>query len=307
MAKQLIIFGAGASYGSDNYNMPPLGSSLFFELQKFNHDGWGSINGNLAEIFVNDFEAGMVKVSEINSHALPVLQRAMAFYFFRFHLNLRKSNLYVKLAKLIANNYWNGALVTLNYELLLEMSLLYAGLQIYIGKPENSNQLELCYPHGCCHLFCESVKGSAGGVSFDGYGVSTTGKIKRVVDPKEHKERIRKDAFPPVMSYFEPKKRCSSGMNLIKNQRERLKNLILNASNIVLIGIRVRIHDNHIWDYLSQTNARLVYCSGDSAAKEFDCWKNEFRIGRDDLALHGYFADSFGQICQNVELVENSD
>ena len=37
MAKQLIILGAGVSYGLDNYDFtPPLGVDLFYALFKFN-------------------------------------------------------------------------------------------------------------------------------------------------------------------------------------------------------------------------------------------------------------------------------
>ena len=114
----------------------------------------------------------------------------MALYFFNFHPN-QISNLYVKLAKRIAEKNWNGAFATLNYELMLERSLLYAGLKInIIDEPAASDQLELCYPHGCCHLFCESVRGMASSVSFDGYGVRTKGIIKKIVDRKEYQDRI---------------------------------------------------------------------------------------------------------------------
>ena len=62
MNEQLIVFGAGASYGSDINSTPPLGSSLFNELQKFNPKCWGAIDGNIADIFVEDFELGMTEM-----------------------------------------------------------------------------------------------------------------------------------------------------------------------------------------------------------------------------------------------------
>lgn len=300
MNKQLIIFGAGASYGSDTSDTPPLGSTLFAELQRFDPVGWGCIDRAIAEIFADDFELGMTKV---NPHALPILQRAMACYFFNFHFKLKTTNLYIKLARRIAEKNWNGAITTLNYELLLESSLLYAGLKVNVGEPETLGQLELCYPHGCCHLFCESVRAKAGCVSFNGFGVHTNGTIRRIVDPKEYHGRINDDAFPPVMSYFEPKKRCSSGINLIENQRSRLKTLILNAKNIALIGIRVREHDNHIWDSLAETRAKLIYCSGEKGGQEFESWKLKTRSEKQDTILSGFFFDSFETICNYLSLV----
>ena len=72
----LILFGAGASYGSDTSDTPPLGASLFAALQQFNPDAWGAIKGAAGEVFRSDFEEGMRQLGEANSHALPPLQRA---------------------------------------------------------------------------------------------------------------------------------------------------------------------------------------------------------------------------------------
>lgn len=301
MLEQLIIFGAGASYGSDTYNTPPLGALLFKELQKFNPNDWGRIDGGLAEIFANDFELGMTKISKTQPTFVSVLQRVMGLYFFQFHAHLNQSNLYIKLTERIAKKNWRGTMASLNYELLLEASLSYSNLQFSIGEPANQNQIELCYPHGCCHLFCSSV--GARNASFPGLNVTTGGKIKRIVDPILYQEQITQDSFPPVMSYFEPRKRCTSGMNFIEAQRARFKTLILSAKNIALIGIRVRDHDKHIWDYLSKTNARLIYCAGERGAKEFNTWKQEERPVKNDLVLKGYFKDSFDIICANIDLI----
>lgn len=66
--KNLILFGAGASYGSDSANTPPLGSDLFSELSRFNLPGWGALPGGLVKVFKADFEKGMVQVAESNPH-----------------------------------------------------------------------------------------------------------------------------------------------------------------------------------------------------------------------------------------------
>lgn len=55
---ELILFGAGASYGSKNRDVPPLGDELFLALQQFNPDGWGSLSPSLAGKFRGDFEKG---------------------------------------------------------------------------------------------------------------------------------------------------------------------------------------------------------------------------------------------------------
>jgi hypothetical protein len=42
MAKYLIIYGAGASFGSDTTDIPPLGPNLYEALARFNPGGWGA-------------------------------------------------------------------------------------------------------------------------------------------------------------------------------------------------------------------------------------------------------------------------
>jgi|SRR3989344_4331435 len=303
MAKYLIIFGAGASHGADDKNLtPPLGGDLFDVLTNYNPTGWGQINGELANKFRIDFEAGMIELSQKQPHALPPLQRVLSAYFFNFVP--RSTNLYYLLAQRINKKNWDGAMITLNYERLLELSLLATGIQPFIGtsSPNNNKTIELCLPHGCCHLFCESVRGSAGAVSFAGMNISTNGPISVISDQLEFQNRIQTDAFPPVMSYFEPSKRTTSGNNFILAQRLRFSELVKNASIIILIGIRVREHDKHIWESLGQTDAKLVYISGETAKQEFETWKNKTRSKKEDIVLDGYFKDSFDTILKQVDL-----
>jgi len=63
LAKNIILFGAGASYGSDNIGTPPLVNNLFNELTKFNPQGWGRLSNNYSFDFQNDFEQGMIKIA----------------------------------------------------------------------------------------------------------------------------------------------------------------------------------------------------------------------------------------------------
>lgn len=297
MAKYLIIFGAGASFGSDSNNVPPLGSGLFSALQQFNPNDWGKIDGDLANSFQSDFEAAMPKV---NSHALPPLQRVMADYFFRFQPT--HNSLYYKLANLIAQKTWDGAFVTLNYERLLEISLLAAKINPFDKNTTTEKFIELCLPHGACNLFCESVKGLASAISFAGLNVQTNGPIIGIRDTNTFQQRIQNDAFPPVMSYFEPSKRTTSGANFIEAQRKRFIDLVNEAEKIAIVGLRVREHDKHIWEPLSKTKAKLIYCSGKSAGEEFSKWLEKNRNEKNDVILNSYFQDEFDNIIGELEL-----
>lgn len=201
MAQNLIIFGAGASYGSDSSGVPPLTTDLFDTLASFNPPGWGRLDTAWADEFRQDFEAAVRKLSEANAHAMAPLQRAMAAFFFNFRPG--PNSLYVALAKAIAGNRWDGALGTLNYERLLELSLLSQGVQPFIGHPPSHlSRVELCLPHGCCHIFSSAVRGSARGISFSGPNIRTSGGKPEVIgDPEQFRQRIENDAFPPIMSH----------------------------------------------------------------------------------------------------------
>lgn len=309
--KNLIIFGAGASFGAgsasfgwDTSNpsekVPALGNALFFDLQRFNPEGWGKLSEEFAHEFKADFEKGIKKLSEESSHFLAPLQRAMAAYFFNFRA--RTNNLYIRLANKIKAASWDGAIVTLNYERLLEQSLCHVEMRPICGSiPEKPEDIELCFPHGCCHIFCDSVQGSSKGVSF-GIGVSTAGKISIIANPQDFFARIQKDAFPPVMSYFEPLKRTATGTNFIESQQSRFQALVDGAENIAIIGIQVRPHDKHIWNPLSKTNAKIIYCSGQAGGEVFDDWTTKERNKKNDIILYKYFADAFDEICGHLEI-----
>jgi len=295
----LILFGAGASYGSNNRDVPPLGDDLFFALKRFNPPGWGSLPSSMAKQFQGDFENAMTNLSQTHSHEMPVLQRAMAAFFFKFMPT--EDNLYHVLAKRIKESDWIGAIATLNYERLLEISLIHEGIQPVVGSEvKGQNQIELCLPHGCCHLFCEGVKASSRGVSFSGIGVSFDGPIKIISNSQEYNYRINNDAVPPVMSYFEPQKNTSAGVSFIRGQRARWSQLVSQSKLIAAIGIRVREHDSHIWDPLKRTSGKIVYCGGSAAGQEFAGWHEKYRAGKDCLICQGYFADEFDSLCNEL-------
>ncbi len=299
----IIIFGAGASFGSGEVvpKPPPLGADLFPVLRRLFPGVWGGLSGSQIAELELDFESGMQQVGKENPHALPPLQRAMASFFFDFMPG--NDNLYRRMAKRIKGKGWDGALVTLNYERLLEISFAMERFQLFVGNPPNNQpSVELCLPHGCCHIFCESVRGTASSVSFSGIGVNTRGPVKAVVDRNEFLLRIKHDAFPPVMSYFDPLKSTTSGANFIEAQRDRYNDLVRNAKNISIVGVRVRPHDAHLWSALKETNANIMYCGGKSGVDEFSKWATQERIGKTSTALAGHFADSFEEILKYMSM-----
>ena len=298
MQNALVLFGAGASHGSDLSGTPPLGNDLFGALRRFNPQGWGQLSESLAQEFNTDFEAGMSLLAATASHNMPILQRAMAAYFFGFRPAF--SSLYVQLARRVARATWHGVISSLNYERLLELSISASGLRPVVGRTASGGELELCLPHGCCHLFCEGVRASAEGVFFSGVGVSFDGEVSVVDNPTEFSQRIVGDAVPPVMSYFEPKKTTSAGVSFIQGQRQRWAQAAGSADVLAIVGVRVRPTDEHIWNPIAETSAKVVYCAGPSAGEEFRNWTARARPAADDVVLGGTFASEFESICRAI-------
>lgn len=300
MSKKLFIFGAGASYGSDTSDTPVLGNKLFHKLQSVFPESWGILSNEIEKAFTEDFEKGMVYLSKKYSHLLPPLQRAMAVYF--FEIKLYSTNLYLELMPRVKSNIEDISFVTFNYERLLETAINHSGMAPCCGgKPRNENEIEVCYPHGCCHFFNKSIKATgAANIIIKGPGIHTSGKVEAIMKPDEFYNRISNDPFPPIMSYFEPNKDTLSGINFINTQRQRYEQLVINAEFIAIIGLKLRESDIHIWQPIAETKADILYCSGKNAGEEYKYWSKRNRRNKDDIIINDYFSDGFEEICSRA-------
>ena len=276
-----------------------MGTDLFDALRKFNPKGWGAVPMQFADRFRRDFEQGMQEFAQARGgNDTDVLQRAMAGYFFRFQP--RGTSLYVRLADRIRETAWKGTLASLNYDRLLELSLLHSGLTPQVrGLRDSNGEIELVLPHGCCHIFvnvqvCEGIQFGSPNIK-----VESEDPPKRIHDPVEFQQRIETDRLPPVMCYFEPDKDVRSGPSFIKTHRRQFDDVVRNASVIGIVGVKVRPHDTHIWGPLAGTSAKLVYCAGKDAAAQFRTWSRDARSTKDH-AFPTYWKDSFDAICQEV-------
>ena len=296
----MILFGAGASFGSDDSEyVPAMGGDLFDALAESSRETWGKVSSPEATAFNRDFEQGMRAYTE--SHAsdgtVDQLQCAMAAYFFNFRPE--PESLYLKLAKWIRQTSWNGAVASLNYERLLELSLLHSGLTPQVqGLQDSDGEIELVLPHGCCHLFIKNLQ-VQGPMVVGSMNLKMEGPVVPIHDQSKFNQRIFKDKLPPVMCYFEPGKDARCGLSFINGQKKQFRALVESASVVAIVGVKVRPHDTHIWDPLAETSAKLVYCSGKDAAAEFRTWSRD--AGRtNDHAFPTYWKDSFDAICQEV-------
>lgn len=288
----VIFFGAGASYGSDEMNTPPLGPNLFNALALWSPKGWGALPDPWPARFAANFEDAMAALIAAGIFAAP-LQWSMAAYFFKC-FPISATNLYIRLLSDLGRTEKNIALITLNYDRLLCLAAAQAGVRLTIGGSRREGaQFPLCLPHGCSVLKCVSV-GATRGVSFTG-NVATSGAIEVMHDARAFDQERETNVFPPVMSYFEPNKFTVSGANFIENHRQQFGTLVRGASRVAIVGVNVHAADKHIWAPLAKAPGTCFYLAGAAGAEKYRAWcKGAGRRG--DTVCEKYFANGYDEL-----------
>jgi hypothetical protein len=211
--KVLFLFGAGASKGaeSEKANQPPLGSELFRDLASDYPESWGKLH---SQPFDDDFESAMKKLMLMDPDKVVSLKKEMAEYFFKFDSSSK--NLYGELAKKFVQfiGIDTVAFVTLNYECLLERALVKSDFKpIYFGQKSNNSlgEVELCFPHGCCHFWLDGFSGPPESFSFSMGDGLFDGPVIVCKDHEEFYRQLKTNPLPPIMSFIEPNKTNPTG------------------------------------------------------------------------------------------------
>jgi len=288
MSKDLVLFGAGASHGSEPVaRTPPLGAALFDELAFFAPSTWGALSSPWPSRFRKDFEPTMACFISSGGFGGP-LQWDMAEYFLT-QFSATPESTYVVLLKALAPRISRHTFATLNYEGMLFQARELAGVPV--------TDLRVCLPHGSAYLCCQGVSATQG-VSYSG-GVSTGGNVRVFTDVRDFRREKATNVFPPVMSYFEPSKFTVSCSNWIEAERVRFAQLVADARQIALVGVRVHSVDKHVWEPLAQTPAMITYMSGARGANEFRQWASgEGRNG--DVVIAKYFREGMSDLLSSL-------
>ncbi|MGI8885195.1 MAG: hypothetical protein ACR2IA_13230, partial [Pyrinomonadaceae bacterium] len=173
----------------------------------------------------------------------------------------------------------------------------------------NDNQLfEICYPHGACQFTLpqDVFEGFGTGVIFSGdVPIGGNVGIYHLRNPKNiltsFEPAYKRNYFPQVCRY-QPNKRPSLITYFLIDQKERSKELLLNAKIVTIVGVQCLIqNDKHIWEPLAQTQAFIVYVEpGPGGQDRFRNWAaNCGKVeGKDFKIIPETFEGAFGQILQ---------
>lgn len=330
--RNILFFGAGASYGSDRIDLhkknllPPLGNQLFLRLRTDDElKYWRKLPREMEDRFTNgSFEEAMEALGEIEDEKKYARARDLELSLFMGKYRPGPSNLYRKLAFRISHNLrtnaWSGAIITLNYECLLEESLRNENvfpavkgvteydINVELQLPDDNQLLEICYPHGACHFFLGQnvFVGFEEGLIFgEKGGVAGNVGAGHILHPPSIRKAVEKN-YHPLIRRYQPSKRPSVNNYFMDTQIDRSKELILSSKKVTIIGVQCLVqNDRHIWEPLAETPGFILYVEPlEDGQNQFRSWAKACgKIEGRDFRIDGRkFKDAFVDILEFNDL-----
>lgn len=280
---RVVLFGAGASYGSGAVHprVPPLGGSLFAALRRL-YGTWRSVPTEVAELFGQDFEAGMAELIDKYGFAIAPLMQEMAIFFSMFGIPKDGHNRYVNLIDEVCNERGDVLWSTLNYDCLLESAGAVHGKKIgyFMDAGTDVEMLPVWKLHGSCNFKVEGLEAGRG-VSF-GTGVVFGGQIEPM-DPATVRVHYRGNtALYPAMALYAHGKPIAMSPAPIKASQQRWRDAVRSADRVLLLGVNPNPADDHIWTSLAETAAVVGYIG---VREPFTTWCDAHRTGGDAVVL----------------------
>jgi hypothetical protein len=187
-------------------------------------------------------------------------------------------NLYRHLVRFLFSVRHQAVLATINYDLVLELSINAEGQRIaYQGLPVPPGNASVLKLHGSCNFLPDLQPRQISGIGFD---VGTSGAVLdapvRAVSPREVIEFCdREDAIAPVLALYVRGKQVLYCPSFVNAQVGAWSQSLRNAGRAFVIGVRVHPADDHIWGALARSPARLYYVGPDG--EPFLTWAQERR------------------------------
>ncbi len=294
----IFLFGAGASYGAGGIipERPPLGLDLYPILERIYPSTWGDLPSDVKEVFRQDFEKGMQIIYDTWGMAIPVLMRELAIYFIQFR-PFNKSTLYCKLISFLDEKrvLSRALLSTLNYECVLEFSLLEQGHQIAYFNNVAENTIPVWKLHGSCNMFSHNVQASPD--VYYGTGVSFEGGLQGELDSNKVIEHcLIETGLSPAMCLYMRGKPLQVSPSVIADIQRAWAEAIETCKAIFCIGVRPLLEDEHIWRPLGNTSGQLYFVGNE---RDFEEWRSANRNGSSEF-LGSRFNTSFSSIQRRV-------
>jgi hypothetical protein len=298
--KVLLLFGAGASYGSGGINKKiPLGKDLFTSLCLEYPRTWGAkIKGNLKDQFIKEgFEVGMDSLYKssngLEAEVAPLLVE-LSVFFSKFKI-VNANNLYVRLVQRFDSAFRNKDIIiaTLNYDCLIEYALMFS--QMTFSYLHNDQEAKLLKLHGSCNFIPLGIKMSPEGLTLKIGGATFNTAFKPVL-PNEVENELASISIPSAMSLYTHEKRNIVSPNSLKLILDEYQETVQSVNTIIIVGIKPNpVIDKHIWDTLTSTRARVILIGNQEASLEWVACRNSHTE-----SIEGKFLSKFDIICSFI-------
>lgn len=286
---QLILFGAGASFGSEpnGHPTPPLGPELFSHLEQ-KSAFFSNIDVELKSVFKQDFEKGMSEYINAPRMNLPEFQRQLATFFYDYTPSA--SSAYAEILGIA--NPSRTIFGTLNYDVLFEESALGLGFATnYSDQRDNQKEVRLLKLHGGCNIWPMNF-GLRGNISMVGANVYVDVPCEFLNLEQSKARMLCPSGVPPVIAAYEPTKRVNVGRSTINNQQEMWAKAAIQATKIIIIGAKIHLSDGHIWNSLIESFSPIWYVGMPSDREAFDSLKHARGRKKKSYFLESTFLDA---------------
>jgi hypothetical protein len=303
----LILFGAGASYGSNSVlpHPPPLGKDLYPQLAAEFPAAWGvkSPFHRYDADLRRDFEETMFNrvCDRVPTLTLLESHQKMALYFSQFTIGNPPDNLYYRLLAFLQEKglLANTTLASLNYDCLIEQAVAALGLEVdyYCDRP-SKDCVRLLKPHGSCHFITADISAQRYQLTNPNSMLGCKMNILPTVLLLDRLTSHFSDlsaGYYPIMSVYTWWKNTNIAVGTIEKIRNSWTEYANKASTIAIIGASFANNDDHITDAIQNTGTeRVLYIGGTS---EYEKWR---ALNGNIHLVSNRFQDGFERLCDEL-------
>lgn len=297
-APRLVLFGAGATYGSSGIVpcSPPLGKELFPVLRRAFPASWGSFSEDLEIAFREHFEIGMIALLakypkavqplEPGAPSPHALMQDLARFFLTFELAPGYGDSYSRflIALLQSPRGLRTRFATLNYEHLLERAMIALSLNPAVLRPHGGCQL---WPVGGGQILSDPTRAFGQGLHSLSSRVKSAHSL-RIMGHLSSPESVKY----PCMAMYMPGKVTQIGQRYLWRIQARFRRLVHSSRTLVLIGVCPWPADDHLWRAIFSTRARVLYVGGTDDYEKL----TKGRGGRETLFIAKYFDEAIDDL-----------
>jgi hypothetical protein len=165
--------------------------------------------------------------------------------------------------------------VSLNYERLLEQAIVETGPHVlyHTGEPQGPDTVRVRKPHGSSNFVATAIKGVKGFPREDELDNHFVPVIRRqlhdLLELMKNELDLGKDIPPLIaMSLYMRDKPTMVGTESIRKIREAYEEDVIKTDLLIMIGVRPRITDEHLFNPILVGPSRILYIGRNQEGEE---------------------------------------